>query len=178
MQISFLPPPFGPAAFYLKSVTSPDISLGDTFRSQVLHRPAASGLGAPDRLPRDRHMVAGLRVYHLSFWWALKPSRSDNEAISVIPQQGRLGSILSKVMPSQPTLCSQTQRKRTDSDVRLPPVLLKRFSAAHRPTREERKIDAQYRRKQRWRASQKGIPPASKSWCNPSMQWRHCTTGS
>ena len=33
MQISFLSPPFGPAAFYLKSVAPPDISLGDIFRS-------------------------------------------------------------------------------------------------------------------------------------------------
>ena len=33
MQISFLSPPFGPAAFYLKSVTPPDISLGDIFKS-------------------------------------------------------------------------------------------------------------------------------------------------
>lgn len=33
MQISFLSPPFGPAAFYLKSVTPPDISLGEIFRS-------------------------------------------------------------------------------------------------------------------------------------------------
>src|SRR5690606_18292864 len=35
MQISFLTPPFGPAAFYLKSVTPPDNSLGDIFRSLV-----------------------------------------------------------------------------------------------------------------------------------------------
>jgi len=35
MQISFLSPPFGPAAFYLKSVAPPDISLGDIFRSLV-----------------------------------------------------------------------------------------------------------------------------------------------
>ena len=35
MQISFLTPPFGPAAFYLKSVTPPEISLGDIFRSLV-----------------------------------------------------------------------------------------------------------------------------------------------
>jgi len=33
MQISFLTPPFGPAAFYLKSVAPPDISLGTIFRS-------------------------------------------------------------------------------------------------------------------------------------------------
>ncbi|PIE42552.1 MAG: C4-dicarboxylate ABC transporter permease [Gammaproteobacteria bacterium] len=33
MQVSFLSPPFGPAAFYLKSVTPPDISLGLIFRS-------------------------------------------------------------------------------------------------------------------------------------------------
>ncbi|WP_304619424.1 TRAP transporter large permease [Paracoccus sediminilitoris] len=31
MQVSFLSPPFGPAAFYLKSVTPPDISLGEIF---------------------------------------------------------------------------------------------------------------------------------------------------
>ncbi len=33
MQVAFLSPPFGPAAFYLKSVTPPDISLGLIFRS-------------------------------------------------------------------------------------------------------------------------------------------------
>ena len=32
MQVSFLSPPFGPAAFYLKSVAPPDISLADIFR--------------------------------------------------------------------------------------------------------------------------------------------------
>ncbi|WP_420002640.1 TRAP transporter large permease [Arenibacterium sp. LLYu02] len=31
MQVSFLSPPFGPAAFYLKSVTPPDISLAEIF---------------------------------------------------------------------------------------------------------------------------------------------------
>jgi tripartite ATP-independent transporter DctM subunit len=35
MQISFLSPPFGPAAFYLKSVAPPDISLGEIFRALV-----------------------------------------------------------------------------------------------------------------------------------------------
>ncbi len=35
MQVSFLSPPFGPAAFYLKSVAPPEISLGDIFRSLV-----------------------------------------------------------------------------------------------------------------------------------------------
>lgn len=33
MQVSFLTPPFGPAAFYLKSVTPPDITLGEIFKS-------------------------------------------------------------------------------------------------------------------------------------------------
>ncbi|WP_424926768.1 TRAP transporter large permease [Amaricoccus tamworthensis] len=33
MQVSFLSPPFGPAAFYLKSVTPPDISLGEIFQA-------------------------------------------------------------------------------------------------------------------------------------------------
>ncbi len=33
MQVSFLSPPFGPAAFYLKSVAPADISLGEIFRS-------------------------------------------------------------------------------------------------------------------------------------------------
>ena len=33
MQMSFLSPPFGPAAFYLKSVAPPEISLADIFRS-------------------------------------------------------------------------------------------------------------------------------------------------
>ena len=32
MQVSFLSPPFGPAAFYLKSVAPPEISLVDIFR--------------------------------------------------------------------------------------------------------------------------------------------------
>lgn len=35
MQISFLTPPFGPAAFYLKSVTPPDITLGEIFSSMT-----------------------------------------------------------------------------------------------------------------------------------------------
>ena len=35
MQVSFLSPPFGPAAFYLKSVAPDDISLGEIFRSLV-----------------------------------------------------------------------------------------------------------------------------------------------
>lgn len=35
MQVSFLTPPFGPAAFYLKSVAPPDITLGEIFRSLV-----------------------------------------------------------------------------------------------------------------------------------------------
>jgi tripartite ATP-independent transporter DctM subunit len=33
MQISYLSPPFGPAAFYLKGVAPPEISLNDIFRS-------------------------------------------------------------------------------------------------------------------------------------------------
>lgn len=33
MQVSFLSPPFGPAAFYLKSVAPPDVSLGDIYKS-------------------------------------------------------------------------------------------------------------------------------------------------
>ncbi len=33
MQVSFLSPPFGPAAFYLKSVAPPDISLADIFKA-------------------------------------------------------------------------------------------------------------------------------------------------
>lgn len=33
MQISYLTPPFGPAAFYLKGVAPPDISLGEIFQS-------------------------------------------------------------------------------------------------------------------------------------------------
>lgn len=35
MQVSFLSPPFGPAAFYLKSVAPDDISLGEIFRSLI-----------------------------------------------------------------------------------------------------------------------------------------------
>jgi tripartite ATP-independent transporter DctM subunit len=33
MQISYISPPFGPAAFYLKGVTPPGITMGDIFRS-------------------------------------------------------------------------------------------------------------------------------------------------
>jgi TRAP-type mannitol/chloroaromatic compound transport system permease large subunit len=33
MQVSFLTPPFGPAAFYLKSVAPPGIELTDIFRA-------------------------------------------------------------------------------------------------------------------------------------------------
>ncbi|MQX35064.1 TRAP transporter large permease subunit [Roseospira navarrensis] len=33
MQVSFLSPPFGPAAFYLKGVAPPDISLSDIYRA-------------------------------------------------------------------------------------------------------------------------------------------------
>ena len=33
MQVSFLSPPFGPAAFYLKSVAPKDISLGEIFQA-------------------------------------------------------------------------------------------------------------------------------------------------
>jgi tripartite ATP-independent transporter DctM subunit len=33
MQVSFLSPPFGPAAFYLKSVAPPDMTLGEIFRA-------------------------------------------------------------------------------------------------------------------------------------------------
>jgi TRAP-type mannitol/chloroaromatic compound transport system permease large subunit len=32
MQVSFLSPPFGPAAFYLKSVAPPHITLPEIFR--------------------------------------------------------------------------------------------------------------------------------------------------
>ena len=35
MQVSFLSPPFGPAAFYLKSVAPPGISLADLFKALV-----------------------------------------------------------------------------------------------------------------------------------------------
>ncbi|HCJ29324.1 MAG TPA: C4-dicarboxylate ABC transporter permease, partial [Pseudomonas sp.] len=35
MQVSYISPPFGPAAFYLKSVAPPDITLTDIFRSMV-----------------------------------------------------------------------------------------------------------------------------------------------
>lgn len=33
MQMSYLTPPFGPAAFYLKSVAPPEISMSDIYRS-------------------------------------------------------------------------------------------------------------------------------------------------
>jgi TRAP-type mannitol/chloroaromatic compound transport system permease large subunit len=32
MQVSYLSPPFGPAAFYLKSVAPPDVTLQQIFR--------------------------------------------------------------------------------------------------------------------------------------------------
>ena len=35
MQISYVSPPFGPAAFYLKGVVPADITLGDIFRSII-----------------------------------------------------------------------------------------------------------------------------------------------
>ncbi|MFI8480094.1 TRAP transporter large permease subunit [Pseudomonas sp. NPDC078700] len=35
MQVSYISPPFGPAAFYLKSVAPPDITLTDIFKSMV-----------------------------------------------------------------------------------------------------------------------------------------------
>ena len=35
MQVSYLSPPFGPAAFYLKSVAPPDMSLSEIFRALV-----------------------------------------------------------------------------------------------------------------------------------------------
>lgn len=35
MQVSFLSPPFGPAAFYLKGVAPPEISLGTIFRALI-----------------------------------------------------------------------------------------------------------------------------------------------
>jgi TRAP-type mannitol/chloroaromatic compound transport system permease large subunit len=33
MQISYLSPPFGPACFYMKSVSPPNITLGDIYMS-------------------------------------------------------------------------------------------------------------------------------------------------
>ena len=35
MQVSYISPPFGPAAFYRKSVAPPDISLKDIFSSML-----------------------------------------------------------------------------------------------------------------------------------------------
>ena len=35
MQVSYLTPPFGPAAFYLKGVVGPEITLADIYRSLV-----------------------------------------------------------------------------------------------------------------------------------------------
>ena len=42
MQISYVSPPFGPAAFYLKGVVPPDITLGDIFRSILPYMALAS----------------------------------------------------------------------------------------------------------------------------------------
>ena len=60
MQISYISPPFGPAAFYLKGVTPPGITLTDIFKSiwpylglQVL------AAGHRDRFPADRPVAAG-----------------------------------------------------------------------------------------------------------------------
>jgi TRAP-type mannitol/chloroaromatic compound transport system permease large subunit len=47
MQISYLSPPFGPAAFYLKSVAPPEISLQDIYRALwpfILMQIGATGL--------------------------------------------------------------------------------------------------------------------------------------
>ncbi len=59
MQISYISPPFGPAAFYLKGVTPPGITLGDIFRSiwpymglQVI------ALGLVIAFPADRPVAA------------------------------------------------------------------------------------------------------------------------
>ncbi len=55
MQVSFLSPPFGPAAFYLKSVAPPHISLTDIFKGFLpfIAHPADGAVGASD-LAGDR----------------------------------------------------------------------------------------------------------------------------
>jgi TRAP-type mannitol/chloroaromatic compound transport system permease large subunit len=62
MQLSFLSPPFGPAAFYLKSVAPPEISLIDIYRSFGPFLPAFSGAGARAVLPLARHGAAADEV--------------------------------------------------------------------------------------------------------------------
>ncbi len=60
MQISYISPPFGPAAFYLKGVTPPDITLGQIFGSVVaLPDHAGRRARARDRLSADRAVAAG-----------------------------------------------------------------------------------------------------------------------
>ncbi|MBM6550096.1 TRAP transporter large permease [Marinomonas ostreistagni] len=58
MQVSFLSPPFGPAAFYLKSVAPKDISLGEIFQSLL----PFIGLQV---------LVLGLVIFfpELAIWW-------------------------------------------------------------------------------------------------------------
>ena len=59
MQISYISPPFGPAAFYLKGVTPPGITLADIFGSIWPYMAPADRRARPgDRVPADRALAA------------------------------------------------------------------------------------------------------------------------
>ena len=59
MQVSFLSPPFGPAAFYLKSVAPAHISLTDIFKGFLtFHMRAAFGACSHVDLAEYRHAPA------------------------------------------------------------------------------------------------------------------------
>jgi hypothetical protein len=57
MQVSYLTPPFGPAAFYLKSVAPKEITLKHIYTAAAaVHRPAAGGARHHPVLPAHRHL--------------------------------------------------------------------------------------------------------------------------
>ena len=60
VQIGFLSPPFGGAAFYLKGVAPPDMTLKEIFSVAVaVHRSAIAGAWPGPVLPSDRALAAG-----------------------------------------------------------------------------------------------------------------------
>ena len=67
MQIGYLSPPFGPAAFYLKSVAPPEITLHDIFKRAVaVHADADRRDAAGDVLSPDRALAAGGAAWRLT----------------------------------------------------------------------------------------------------------------
>ena len=72
MQISYISPPFGPAAFYLKGVTPPGITLEPHLRVDLaiyhppVHRPGAGHRLSPDRALAAEHHGALERVMRAS----------------------------------------------------------------------------------------------------------------